>query len=657
MSESYNQDPLNAKERRKLKREEKKKMEDERTVLLEKLKPLPPAERISIYSNKFPSSTEIQWNYYDPVGWVHNNEDYDFKRSFQQCSLKKTWHPSGSMHSTTTGEGKVICEEAIKELGMVICEYSGYAVPKDEAVEVYYEKNRKGLAWIPHVKDAFNECDFTLRIYPKTQIIRVHGSTKYNFVSRWVIDGKAFHQCADCEKYYEGSMVMPRVGVTSARICSACHDIRTLGQLIHPHNYNQYPSPLTSERTIKRIVGGEPREDGPWKYFIGARKVKAVADPQLRLFGVEAETEIHRKGAQAAGLNRSRIAKGVLDAMGRDFIIIKEDGTLTANEHYSKGTGFSGFEIVTCPASLGVHRERWEKIVKADGYKHLRAWDEYDTCGLHIHVSRNCLSDLTIGKMLMFINHKNNAKFIFKVAGRGSERFCRYIPKEPGDRTHPATDVYHTESRVVNKEEDDRRNRSRRVALNLANKATVEFRIFRGTIHPRHVVRNIEFCDAVCDYCAPGDRSIQDMADHKKFIAFVNINRKKWPMLAEWMANQKIIALKQMSAKANRDKATLKPDESVEVEVGERPKKEETATNDIISMISAGAQQYWPATPTVQTKPLFISSLQVKKANGLKLSQPQNPFMDGDMPLTPSKFAFPKEEPPDEEESEKDPLF
>jgi hypothetical protein len=74
-------------------------------------------------------------------------------------------------------------------------------------------------------------------------------------------------------------------------------------------------------------------------------------------------------------------------------------------------------------------------------------------------------------------------------------------------------------------------------------------------------MRNIEFCDAVCDFCHPCARSLLEMCDYKAFIGFVRDNKKKWPRLASWFALQNMILLPKIKrpTMANLSKLTLNP--------------------------------------------------------------------------------------------------
>ena len=586
--EEVQKNESNARERRAKARAEKKKKMSEREELLSKLKNTPlPSERKSIFSQAFPDSNELDWTYIDGLGWYHMSEHRDFLSLYIQCSVRKKWARKSECYALN--DGSYVCEEEFRTGAYVECGITGHWVRKEECVEVAIVNSSSGLGSCYILKNYAEEnsrmCDFSKKLYLRKHTAQVKGNGQYKCIGRNFIDKKNFTQCYNCNGIFPLAEAPYRSDVERYE-CNECNEIRFMGEIIHAHNYNKYPPTIAAKRVVRRCTGGNPVKDSNgFTFYAGTRNNSTIEEEEVRKFGVEAETEIYRRGAEKEGLNRYRLAKNVIETLGKDFVIVKEDGTLTANEHYGKKTGYAGFEVVTAPADLETHRKRWAKLVQCKGYAHFRAWDEYDTCGFHVHVSREALTYLQIGRILMFINHKANAKFIHKVAGRGSDRFCRYIPKEPSDKTHPASDVLYPEQRVISKEEEDRRNRSRRVAVNLSNPNTIEFRIFRGTMNPRHIIRNLEFVDAVCDFCYPGNYSISDMANYNKFIAFVNGHKKKWPLFAEWLANQKFIEIRKLSEKAKADKEladaiskrTIKPENCEEAD---RTKKEDAKLDE-----------------------------------------------------------------------------
>lgn len=251
--------------------------------------------------------------------------------------------------------------------------------------------------------------------------------------------------------------------------------------------------------------------------------------------GVELEVESHG--------DRNAQAKAILEIMG-DFIIIKNDGSLQ-----------NGFEIVTRPASLDIQRKMWTKFFekRPDG---ISSWKK-GTCGMHVHMTRRgvtkhgeryrdldayqsaygaltkqqdkaletplgkvnprypAMSNLTVAKMVMFVNAPRNYRLVTKIAGRTGERWARIYEKKGV--------------------KDALAERDRYEAINLTGQETIEFRIFRGTLLPSGFFKNLEFCFALKDYCASAGNSFVECQNSDAFIKFVNGRKKEFPHLSAFL--------------------------------------------------------------------------------------------------------------------------
>jgi Putative amidoligase enzyme len=212
-------------------------------------------------------------------------------------------------------------------------------------------------------------------------------------------------------------------------------------------------------------------------------------------FGVELEVETQGDSY------REQKAKQVRELLS-DFVIVTEDGSLS-----------HGFEIVTRPATLEKQLFHWKPFFD-NVPSGLRSF-QTDTCGLHVHASRRPLSQLQIAKIVCFVNAAHNRAFLKCIAARDSARWSRYHAKKLSD------------GNKVNPE--------RYEAVNLQNRETIEFRIFKGTLKRESVFKAIEFCDALIKFCYPASRSIQDCISRVKFLEFVFQNKKTWPHLAAFV--------------------------------------------------------------------------------------------------------------------------
>ncbi len=449
-----------------------------------------------------------------------------------------------------------------------ICQYSGNPALTQDMVDAIYPDGGtvKSIKIRRHEVDNGNFfiCDYSKAIVHRSCRMSVHGCdaikvlwTENPMTVKFVYNKykPLFQECQNCGQRTLKDLLVPEPLLNNKPSCKPCREKAIKMNLIYPHNHSMYPRPIYTEMTR---LGCTTEPDGT---------VKATNRPQKeqpkRLFGFEIETEFNMAGMIKAGIFRTNIAEDIYKVLGRNYVVIKEDGTLTMNGKYSnapefdpeglgKGPKYAGFEIVTAPADLAFHRKQIPLIESSKYYNLFRAWDT-DTCGFHVHVSRDSLTSLQIGRILVFINHKRNTLFVQKVAGRGNQKFTKYIEKEPGDA-------------LVRNERTDE---NRRQAVNLCNKATIEFRIFRGTINPKHIIRNLEFCDSVCEFAAPASRSMSEYCDYRNYVMFVDQNRKRWPLLASWCAVNDFInqPLVPKSKKADLSKMTLRQDLVAEGEI------------------------------------------------------------------------------------------
>lgn len=228
-----------------------------------------------------------------------------------------------------------------------------------------------------------------------------------------------------------------------------------------------------------------------------ANKLRSESKDRLR-FGIELEVESKSDANDGAKWVRGHLAD--------DYCVFKHDGSL----------GPGGFEIVTRPDSVAVHKRKWESLFADTPGKRLRSWVG-GRCGMHVHVSKSALSQLQLGKMLCFLNEPSNAAFVASVAGRLPCHWCKVSPKKLTDVKLPA---------------------ERYVALNITDQ-TAEFRIFRGTLLGSSFYKNLEFVQAVVEFCSPAARSISDAVSHKAFCDW--LSKRDYPNLHAFLVSKGFI--------------------------------------------------------------------------------------------------------------------
>jgi len=195
-----------------------------------------------------------------------------------------------------------------------------------------------------------------------------------------------------------------------------------------------------------------------------------------------------------------------------DWLICKHDGSLN-----------KGFEIVTAPSDLPTHVQQWTTLLSdhalTDG---LKSWDT-STCGMHVHVSRAPMSALTLGKILVFMNHPNTHTMMVKIAGRDANHYAAFTSKKVTDS------VCKDANGKLCKSYGD----GRYQVVNIGNTDTIEFRLFKGTLHVQHILANIEFCDAVVRWCM--QNSIRDCDTWSTFWSYVTQHKKTYKHLIAYL--------------------------------------------------------------------------------------------------------------------------
>lgn len=510
-----------------------------------------PPSRVSLFNYIFPASKESDWVWYDPAGWVHHDELAKFTRLYGRCAISDQFLLKDSMIRFFKNSMGMpgMASFNIVSTGNYVETVNGYFMPVEETVEArnYNPSCSTGFNLVRVNSSAsagHRVCDFDGKIWTSESITKIKKSEKYKLVARKYIDRENFTCCTECGSNFESDHMI-FVEENEADMCVSCHTSWEIKQIIKPHNHTGYPKVM-----VKPIMRFPTMKGSNGIFCVG--HTRSNHESPRRLFGVEVETEMHAYSMIKANIFRYHVARDLVDTLGRDFVMAKEDGSLLMNGKYSDGdTGskYAGFELVSAPADLQSHYERWPLIATAKHYGLLRAWNT-ETCGFHVHVSRDGMSALQIARIVLFVNHKRNKLFIQKVAGRGSAKYCKYFDKEPKDAIG-----------VQYKNDDNRRQ-----AVNLTNEKTIEFRIFRGTVNPKHILRNLEFCDAICDFCYPASRPLSHVNDRIHFLNFVEQNKKRWPLLSAWLALHGFISV-DMPEERFRKNMSIKMDSVPESEI------------------------------------------------------------------------------------------
>lgn len=230
-----------------------------------------------------------------------------------------------------------------------------------------------------------------------------------------------------------------------------------------------------------------------------------------RYFGYEMEYS-YTTGAHA------RIAFSKL--YNDKLIYNKSDSSLSGN----------GVEIVTIPMTRN-------NIIKLfndmdfDTFKHLSSVDYSKGAGVHIHVSRNTISPIDITKLSLLFNSNRNkmySRYIYFLSGRIKTidkdnlkyKFVTNNSFSCNDRYYaigsaPLGEIMNTD--FVG---------SHGVALNLSNKNTIEFRLFKSTMDKEQLISYLEFVEKAIEFC---EKNTIRMISIPNFISYLRVTSEtKW---------------------------------------------------------------------------------------------------------------------------------
>lgn len=276
-------------------------------------------------------------------------------------------------------------------------------------------------------------------------------------------DRCGYATCANC-----GDLLGPEESYYDEReddvFCYRCYMDRPQAEPTHIHNYTYSPTP----------------------HFWGA-----AWDSGLLFMGVELEID---------GSENVTECSDALYEIGRDesLFYMKRDGSLDAT-----GTSDNGIEIVTHPCTFDFHMSEfpWAQITDIAREHGYRSHDT-NTCGLHVHISREALGDsddsrdLTIAKMLLLMDTFWDKMVIF--SRRDASKLQRWACKPNCEMTKD--DTLDSAMDKYKKYASKKSHYDRYKAINLCNYNTVEFRLFRGSLKPQTILAALQMVRNFVDF-------------------------------------------------------------------------------------------------------------------------------------------------------------
>ena len=168
--------------------------------------------------------------------------------------------------------------------------------------------------------------------------------------------------------------------------------------------------------------------------------------------------------------------RNVISCFPKGFIYMEHDGSLE-----------NGFENITSPATFSYHislLKNYKEAFKELG-KHKYLSHKTKTCGLHVHFNRNFYADneeLYITRLLYIVEKFWDKLVIFSRRNiRNINNWAKKYENKP-------------EEIIKSMKENSL---SRYYAVNLTNKNTIEFRMFRGTLNIDTFIATLELCNTL----------------------------------------------------------------------------------------------------------------------------------------------------------------
>ncbi len=312
-----------------------------------------------------------------------------------------------------------------------------------------------------------------------------------------------YENCTECGEWHFSANMS--YAYDDDAICESCRDEYYFyddDRDTYRHRYDD------SEEEIEEEVlayNADPLDYLSFQALPAERKVASEKNPLMYL-GIELEVE-RNKARGDRHINRE-VAE-LLDGTA----IVKHDGSLD-----------DGFEIVSAPMTLAYHyagangKSPWDAFFDGPA-KHLRSWIT-DTCGIHVHISRNVLTPMHLGKMIVFVNAEHNREFIQRIAGRHMNNWC-----EP-QGSAKVQDVLKGSTQ------------GKYTALNLERSSTVELRIFRGNTKKAGFFRCLDFAAAMTEFTRNASITALKASD---FISWMDKQRHSYPHLATWLVQTEML--------------------------------------------------------------------------------------------------------------------
>lgn len=366
-------------------------------------------------------------------------------------------HPTSSMYWIDADE-EYVCYHCFL-MNYEVCDHCGRIFMIDDLSDV--ETSQRTERWCDDcVDDDASECEDCGSLCATRDMMGVGDNTERLVCGSCYDDYDECYHCGgryrrDDMTYIEGHGYICddcRVDYTSE--CSECGDIIDDDDSYYDEDEDRtYCEYCYNHRHIRKVRG----------YHCGPRQVLyGRYDGAFKGLGVELEVD--------GGYDPDSCIEELEDLHEKDELYYEHDGSL----------GSEGFEIITQPHTEEAFLDiDWEGIMQTCISHGYRSHDT-NTCGLHVHVSREMFGDceeeqdMNISKVVAF--YERNWEDMLRLSRRTESNADRWA------RRYATKDMSEEEARDIVKLSKGYGHGSRYYAVNLTNSHTVEFRLCRGTL-------------------------------------------------------------------------------------------------------------------------------------------------------------------------------
>jgi hypothetical protein len=318
----------------------------------------------------------------------------------------------------------------------------------------------------------------------------------YQGGSRW---------CKNCNNFYNTYLGEPSDG----GCCKSCAQDRDLlnfkpalcGKCKAPIINHVFPSSRFREKLCRFCIGKvivssniipqegnipfEPYNYKPLKFYKHGKPGKDTL-----IIGTEHEVYFDCQES------RNKVLKRLYRKYKEDICYVSFDGSIG---------GRQGIEVVTHPMTFKFIKDL--SLPKDLPYNKIRD----NSCGMHVHLSKNFFDHLTLYKLMRFIYDHDS--FISFVSERNPTRYCQKLP-DRGYITRFA------------KQKSNVRGIDKHTQVNLRHNNTVELRIFAQATDPCNWRKNVEFSALLAHFCK--DKSFKRI-NLKEFFDYLGGNSRYYP--------------------------------------------------------------------------------------------------------------------------------